>query len=111
MTAPKTLREETKITLNTQGQAIRFPALAAGTTCELKGSLIHNLPKFGGSPNEDANMHIQQFISVCSSMTPSNITEEQLKLRAFQFSLEGAAKTWFLQLPAGSITTFAGMLD
>ena len=105
------MREETKIDLTVQGQAIRFPTLAAGTTFELKGSLIHNLPKFNGLPTEDANLHIQQFVSVCSSLTPSNISEEQLKLRAFQFSLEGPAKTWFLQLPAGSITTFAGMVE
>ncbi|XP_027102728.1 uncharacterized protein [Coffea arabica] len=40
-------------------------------------------------------------------MKPPGITEEQIKLRAFPFSLKDAAKDWLYYLPAGTITTWA----
>nr|XP_027102996.1 uncharacterized protein LOC113724276 [Coffea arabica] len=40
-------------------------------------------------------------------MKPPGITEEQIKLRAFPFSLKDATKDWLYYLPAGSITTWA----
>ncbi|XP_027166394.1 uncharacterized protein LOC113766399 [Coffea eugenioides] len=40
-------------------------------------------------------------------MKSPDITEEQIKLRAFPFSLKDAAKNWLYYLPAGSITTWA----
>ncbi|XP_071939272.1 uncharacterized protein [Coffea arabica] len=40
-------------------------------------------------------------------MKPPGVTEEQIRLRAFPFSLKDAAKDWLYYLPAGSITTWA----
>ncbi|XP_024038262.1 uncharacterized protein LOC112097310 [Citrus clementina] len=39
-------------------------------------------------------------------MRPQGMTEEQIKLRAFPFSLDGLAKDWVYYLPTGSITTW-----
>ncbi|XP_051127610.1 uncharacterized protein LOC127249062 [Andrographis paniculata] len=42
-------------------------------------------------------------------MKPQGITEEQIKLRAFPFSLKDAAKDWLFNLPAGNVTTWMDM--
>ncbi|KAH9659732.1 hypothetical protein KPL70_023966 [Citrus sinensis] len=42
-------------------------------------------------------------------MRPQGVTEEQIKLRAFPFSLDGLAKDWLYYLPPGSITTWNGL--
>ena len=46
---------------------------------------------------------------VYSTMRPRGVTEEQIKLRAFPFSLADKAKDWLYYLPAGSIMTWNEM--
>ncbi|GJU34504.1 uncharacterized protein Tco_1182858 [Tanacetum coccineum] len=46
---------------------------------------------------------------VCSTMKPREVTEEQIKLCAFPFSLADKAKYWLYYLPSGSITTWDQM--
>ncbi|KAF7810537.1 uncharacterized protein G2W53_037280 [Senna tora] len=77
---------------------------------ELKSGLIHLLPKFRGLTNEDPYNHLKEFHVVCSSMKPNRITEDHIKLRAFPFSLEDAAKKWWFYLPVGSITSWEQMM-
>ncbi|KAF7831671.1 DNA-directed DNA polymerase [Senna tora] len=60
--------------------------------------------------NEDPYQHLKEFHVVCSSMKPERVTEEQIKLRAFPFSLDGAAKEWLFYLPAGSVTSWEEMM-
>ena len=55
---------------------------------ELKSGMIHLLPSFHCLLGEDPNKHLKEFLVVCSSMKPSGITEEQVKLRNFPFSLK-----------------------
>ncbi|KAF7808319.1 DNA-directed DNA polymerase [Senna tora] len=43
-------------------------------------------------------------------MKPERVTKEQIKLKAFPFSLDGAAKEWFFYLLAGSVTTREEMM-
>ncbi|XP_024046654.1 uncharacterized protein LOC112100998, partial [Citrus clementina] len=76
---------------------------------ELKSGLIHLLPKFHGFAGEDPHKHLKEFHVVCSSMRPQGVTEEQIKLRAFPFSVDGLAKDWLYYLPPGSITTWNGL--
>ncbi|KAL2248449.1 UNVERIFIED_CONTAM: hypothetical protein Sindi_2697200, partial [Sesamum indicum] len=45
-----------------------------------------------------------EFHVVCSGIRPQGISEEQVKLRAFPFSLVDQAKDWLYFLPSGSIT-------
>ncbi|KAL0416803.1 UNVERIFIED_CONTAM: hypothetical protein Slati_3512200 [Sesamum latifolium] len=47
-----------------------------------------------------------EFHVVCSGMRPHGLTEEQVKLRAFPFSLIEQAKDWLYFLPSGFVTTW-----
>ncbi|CAJ2657284.1 unnamed protein product [Trifolium pratense] len=74
---------------------------------ELKSGLIHLLPKFIGLAGEDPHKHLKEFQVVCSTpLRPEGITEDHIKLRAFPFSLQGAAKDWLYYLEPNSITTW-----
>ncbi|XP_042432733.1 uncharacterized protein LOC122019320 [Zingiber officinale] len=86
---------------------ITYPDLAGDF--ELRSGLIHLLPKFQGLSGEDPNRHLHEFHVVCSTMKPQGISEEDIKLRAFPFSLSGAAKDWLYCLPAGYITSWIDM--
>jgi len=46
---------------------------------------------------------------VCVSMKPNGVDEEQVKLKAFPFSLKGAAKAWLFSILPSSIGTWNGM--
>jgi hypothetical protein len=105
----QTLRQLTAPNLQQQPLAVQFPELPAGVNFELKSGLIHLLPQFRGSSGEDPNKHLAEFHAVCSSMKPPAVTEDQIKLRAFPFSLKEAANEWFYYLPPGSIDTWAKM--
>ncbi|XP_071933208.1 uncharacterized protein [Coffea arabica] len=55
---------------------------------------------------EEPHKHVKMFEVICSSMNPPGITEKQIRLRVFPFSLKNAAKDWLYYLPVGSITTW-----
>ncbi|KAA0031967.1 retrotransposon gag protein [Cucumis melo var. makuwa] len=76
---------------------------------ELKPRLIHLLPIFKGNSGEDPHKHLKDFHMVCDSMRPHGISEEQLNLRAFPFSLTDVAKRWLYYLEPGSITTWGSL--
>ncbi|KAK8593169.1 hypothetical protein V6N12_045254 [Hibiscus sabdariffa] len=73
---------------------------------QLKTSLIHLLPTFHGLPSESPHKHLTEFHLVYSSMKPRGVSEHQIKLRAFPFSLSSIAKEWLFYLPPNSITTW-----
>ncbi|XP_054807358.1 uncharacterized protein LOC129309679 [Prosopis cineraria] len=58
---------------------------------------------------EDPNRHLKEFHIVCSTMKPQGVSEEQIKLRAFPFSLDGVAKDWLYYLQPGAITSWDQM--
>ena len=62
---------------------------------ELKSGFIHLLPTFNGLVGEDPHTHLKEFHMVCVGMKPNGVEEEQVNLKAFPFSLKGAAKAWF----------------
>ncbi|XP_042443989.1 uncharacterized protein LOC122029101 [Zingiber officinale] len=86
---------------------ITYPTLAGDF--ELRSGLIHLLPKYQGLSGEDPNRHLHEFHVVCSTMKPQGISEEDIKLRAFPFSLIGAVKDWLYYLPRGFITSWIDM--
>nr|XP_027094989.1 uncharacterized protein LOC113715038 [Coffea arabica] len=106
MANARTLRELAAPNLNQQPLCITFPSLSENTSFELKSGLIAHLPSFHGLPGEEPYKHLQEFDVVCNSMKPSGITEEQIKMRAFPFSLKDSAKDWLYYLSPGSITTW-----
>jgi hypothetical protein len=109
MAENQTLKELAAPDLNQQPLCIMFTTLKATTTFELKSGLIHLLPTFHGLIGEDPHNHLKELHVVCTSMKPTGVTEEQIKLRAFLFSLKDSAKDWLYYLSSGSITTWNEM--
>ncbi|CAL5204221.1 unnamed protein product [Lathyrus oleraceus] len=69
-------------------------------------SLIMTSYQFGGLPSEDPNVHLQDFLLICSTTKCDGLCEDGLRLRLFPFSLKDKAMLWFRSLPARSITTW-----
>ena len=106
MATEQTLRELTAANITQHPLAVTIPALGQENHFELKSRLIHQLPKFHGLVGEDPIKHMGKFHNVCMSMKPANITESQIKMRAFAFILLDAADDWYYSLPTGSIDTW-----
>ena len=109
MAGNQTLKELATLDLNQQPLCITFPTLEDTTTFELKSGLIHLLPTFHGLAGEDPQKHLKELPVVCTSMKPTGVTEDQIKLRAFPFSLKDSVKDWLYYLPFGSIKTWNEM--
>ncbi|XP_073056909.1 uncharacterized protein [Primulina eburnea] len=105
--AQRTLRELANPNVIQQPLSIQFPTTDA--TFELNSGLIHLLPTFRGLVGEDPHKHMKEFHIGYTAMKPQGITEEQISLRAFPFSLADKAKDWLYYLPSGSITTWDNM--
>ncbi|RDX79983.1 hypothetical protein CR513_39527, partial [Mucuna pruriens] len=73
---------------------VRYLELEHAQSYELKFVLIHLLSKFHGLVGEDPHKHLMKFHVVCSTMKPHGILEDYIKIKAFPFSLDGAAKDW-----------------
>ena len=86
----RTLKELATPDLDQQPLCIQYPNLEVAF--ELKSGLIHLFPTFHGFVGEDLNKHFKKFHVVCYSMRPTGVIEEQIKLRAFPFSLADSAK-------------------
>ncbi|XP_074572638.1 uncharacterized protein LOC141829123 [Curcuma longa] len=103
----KTMKELGAPDAGYQYSCIAYPELAGDF--ELRSGLIHLLPKFQGLSGEDPNRHLHEFHIVCSTMKPQGISEEDIKLRAFPFSLTGVAKDWLYYLPTGHVSSWIEM--
>ena len=101
-----TLESLTAPNLEQQTNAVTFPALPSGTRFELKTGVVQLLPKFSGLATEDPIQHLDEFLEVCASMKPSDITDDQMRLRVFAFSLKDLARDWYHSLAPGSVTTW-----
>ncbi|WVZ18856.1 hypothetical protein V8G54_006178 [Vigna mungo] len=67
---------------------------------ELRPDLLNALPKFNGLSRENPHKHLRQFHMLCENFRPPRIKIETLKMRAFPFTLEGAAQDWWYYLSA-----------
>jgi len=94
--------------VNHQPLCIRLQELEA--PFELKSGLIHLLPKFHGLTGECPHAHLRKLKVVCSTSKPTGITEEQVLLRTFPFSLEDAASNWLYSLASNFITSWLELL-
>ena len=83
------LRQWAKYEVPQTPLCITYPAMV---NFELKSGLIHLLPTYRGVENEDPHKFLKEFHVVCSGMKPHNVTGDQIKLRAFPFSLQDSAK-------------------
>ncbi|KAL4363629.1 hypothetical protein GQ457_04G029290 [Hibiscus cannabinus] len=103
----QTIRQLAAAPAEQQPLCITFPN--GQTPFKLKPSLIHLLPTFHGLPSENPHKHLTEFHMVCSSMKLYGLSEDQIKLCAFPFSLADVAKDWLFYLPSNSVTTWADM--
>jgi hypothetical protein len=60
---------------------------------KFKSGFIHLLPTFNGLTGEDPHTHLKEFHMVCVGMKLNGVGEEQIKSKAFPFSLKRATKT------------------
>ncbi|RDX86794.1 hypothetical protein CR513_31824, partial [Mucuna pruriens] len=90
----RTLKELATPDVVYQPWCIQYPQLEPAQTYKLKSGLIHLLPKFHGLTGEDPHKHLKEFHVVCSTMKPQGIPEDYIKMKAFPFSFDGAAKDW-----------------
>ncbi|RDX91317.1 hypothetical protein CR513_26717, partial [Mucuna pruriens] len=104
----KTLKELATLDVVYQTWCIQYPQLEAAQTYELKSGLIHLLPKFHGLAGEDPHKHLKKFHVVYSTMRLQGIPEDYIKMKAFPFSLDGAAKDW-LYLQSALFNTWGDM--
>ncbi|XP_035832796.1 uncharacterized protein LOC118481696 [Helianthus annuus] len=74
-------------------------------------TMVTNTIQFHGLPSEDPNVHLSRFSAICDTFQEQGVTEDACKLRLFPFSLADRAHAWLESLPAGSITTWAGMKE
>ncbi|XP_031112031.1 uncharacterized protein LOC116016002 [Ipomoea triloba] len=95
-------RENASAIVLRSGKEIEGPANVTPSIDQEKEETSNN----ENSQGEDPHKHIKEFHVVCSSMKPTGVTEEQIKLRAFPFSLKDSAKDWLYYLPFGSIATW-----
>ncbi|GMJ01880.1 hypothetical protein HRI_003857200 [Hibiscus trionum] len=105
--ADQTIRELNAAPTGQQPLCIAFSQ--GDTPFQLKTGLIHLLPTFNGLPTESPHKHLAEFHMMCSSMKPQGVSEDQIKLREFPFSLAGMAKEWLFYLPPNSINTWADL--
>ncbi|KAH9686136.1 hypothetical protein KPL70_014249 [Citrus sinensis] len=103
----RTLKELAAPNLDQQPLCIENPN--PQVNFELKSGMIHLLPTFRGLAGEDPNKHLKEFHVICSTMKPAGVSEEQVKLMAFPFSLADSAKEWLYYLPSGTVTTWNEM--
>ncbi|XP_042038223.1 uncharacterized protein LOC121784109 [Salvia splendens] len=66
---------------------------------------------FRGKSTDDPNKHITKFIQICNTTKMNGVTDEQVRLRLFPFSLEDSAKDWLESLEPGSIRTWDAMVE
>ena len=104
----RTLKELAVPDMNYTPLCIQVPFLEGNINFALNSSIIHLLPKFHGLAGEDPHKHLKEFHVVCSTMRPNDAPEEFVKMKAFPFSLNGAAKDWLYLQPA-PITTWNEM--
>ncbi|CAL2239416.1 unnamed protein product [Prunus armeniaca] len=71
---------------------------------ELKSSHFHMLPSFYGLPNEDPLSHIKEFYNVVSGLPLQGVSEANLRMRVFPYTLKDRAKNWLMTLAPGSLS-------
>ncbi|CAL2239340.1 unnamed protein product [Prunus armeniaca] len=74
---------------------------------ELKSSHLNMLHSFYDLPNEDPLTHMKDIFNVVSSFPLTGVTEGQLRMRVFPYTLKDKAKYWLNSLKLGSHTTWA----
>ena len=68
----------------------------AANSFELKPGLINRAEAnaFGGTGSEDANKHLTKFIQISNTVKANGVSDDQIRLRLFPFSLKDDSRDW-----------------
>ncbi|GKB47106.1 reverse transcriptase domain-containing protein [Tanacetum coccineum] len=72
---------------------------------------IQNNCQFHGLPGDDANKHLDKFLTVTQSIKQIGFPDDSLRLFLFPYSLTHHATAWFDRLRKNSIHTFEEMVS
>ncbi|GJT41800.1 hypothetical protein Tco_0941665 [Tanacetum coccineum] len=113
MPAPdlRTMEELCQPTMNGRGGPIA-PMNIQATNFKLKNHMIQqvqNSCQFHGLPSDDANKHLDKFLTITQSIKPNGVIDDALRLYLFPYSLMHHATAWFDRLLKNSIHTFQEM--
>ena len=109
----RTMEELCQSTMHGRGGPIA-PLNIEATDFGLKNHMIQqvqNSCQFHGLPGDDANKHLDKFLTVTQSMKQNGVSDDALCLFLFPYSLTHHATTWFNRLPKNSIHTFDEMVS
>ncbi|GJV21169.1 reverse transcriptase domain-containing protein [Tanacetum coccineum] len=98
-------------TLNGRGKPIA-PVNIQATDFGLKNHMIQQVQTsclFHGILGDDANKHLDKFLTITQSIKQNGVTDDALRLYLFPYSLTHHATAWFDRLPKNSIHTFQEM--
>ncbi|KAL0459163.1 UNVERIFIED_CONTAM: hypothetical protein Slati_0543500 [Sesamum latifolium] len=73
--------------------------------------IIRSSVQFSGLPNDDLNKYFLNFLEICDTFRFNGVSNDAVRLRIFPFSLCDTAKDWLQSLLAGSITTWAALIQ
>lgn len=115
MPAPdlRTMEEMCQPTMHGRGGPIA-PLNIEATDFGLKHHMIQqvqNSCQYHGLPGDDANKHLDKFLTVTQNMKQNGVSDDALRLSLFPYSLTHHATAWFDRLPRNSIHTFNEMVS
>jgi len=105
--ADRTIDSLTAPNLELETRGVQCSALAA--TIRIKPGVIQLLPKFGGEPQENPIQYLKEFWDVCNLMKPADVSDDEMMLRVFSFSLKDKAKKWYHTLMPGSASNWLAL--
>nr|GEU43457.1 retrovirus-related Pol polyprotein from transposon TNT 1-94 [Tanacetum cinerariifolium] len=110
-TMSETMEQYMRKTRADYGSGVARPKTKNKDNFELKGQFLKELHTntFSGLDHEDVNEHIEKVLEIVDLFHISNITIDEVMLRAFPMSLTGAASRWLRNEPTGLITTWDGL--
>jgi len=65
----------------------------------LKSKFIELLPKFQGLDGENPHKHLHEFMVICVTTKPSDVSKYEVYMRAFPFTLYDVAREWLYYQP------------
>lgn len=74
-------------------------------------SMLQLSCQFYGLANEDRSLYISNFLKICDTFKQNGVTENDIRLRLFPFSLKDKGKTWLISLSIRSIRTWNQMTE
>ncbi|GJS32686.1 reverse transcriptase domain-containing protein [Tanacetum coccineum] len=107
------MEELCQSTMNGRGGSIA-PVNIQATNFGLKNHMIQqvqNSCQFHGLLGDDANKHLDKFLTITQSMKQNGVTDDALRLYLFPYSLTHHATAWFDRLSKNSIHTFQEMVS